>query len=310
MCSRQYRLLYTKVRACGRKLTMKHDLFELSVAVPSSHGFNKIPEYGRNGLTYVEGRRGQPYVLKVRNDSAQRVLAVISIDGLNVLDGEPCTPSSRGYVIPAYATVDIQGWRTNLSEAHRFTFNEKGKSYSAKSGNGAQNCGVIAAMIFSEKYTPVPPEPPVRIVEHHHHHYPKYPIITPITPWWGTPWCGTTGDYMATYACELPPAPTNEALCCNSSVELGQQMRSALNNAQAAPKFQLGTGWGDAVVDKITETVFERAAVLCTLTLYYAEGRDLESIGVELKKKPTVTPTVTPALPQAFPGFCKPPSTR
>ena len=55
---------------------MKQNLFELSVTVPSSRGSTKIPEYGHNGLTFVEGRKGQPYTIKLHNNSAHRVLAV------------------------------------------------------------------------------------------------------------------------------------------------------------------------------------------------------------------------------------------
>ena len=134
---------------------MKYDLFELSVAVPSKHGSTKIPEYGQKGLTFVEGRRGQKFTLKLRNDAAQRVMAVISIDGLSILDGEPCTERSRGYVIPAYSTVDIEGWRTSLSKIHEFTFEPKEQSYAKGSEtNSTQNCGVIAAKFFSEKWKP------------------------------------------------------------------------------------------------------------------------------------------------------------
>lgn len=114
---------------------MRYNGFELSVAVPSSHGSTKIPEYGHHGLTFVEGRKGQFYTLKVRNDCAQRVMAVISVDGRNVVDGEACAPQSRGYIIPAYANVSIEGWRTNLNEVHTFYFEAKEHSY-ARSSTG------------------------------------------------------------------------------------------------------------------------------------------------------------------------------
>ena len=88
-------------------------------------------------------------------------------------------------------------------------------------------------------------------------------------------------------------------------------MLCALNMAQAAPEvpeFTLGTGWGEAKADAVTETEFVCDRELCTMTLYYAEADRLEKIGVKLAKDLAVT--TTPAMPQAWTGFCKPPVSR
>lgn len=298
---------------------MRHDLFELSVAVPSKHGSSKIPEYGHKGLTFVEGRRGQPYILNLRNNSAQRVLAVVSIDGQNIVDGQPCTPSSRGYVIPAYSSVDIEGWRTSLSEVHKFKFEAKAESYAKSMTGEVQNCGIIAAKFFSEKWNPpVIKWMPTTIVEHHHHHhqprrYPSWPDV-----WYTCTTAGATGSAGASG----PSGLAGETLKCSSggyeqySCSLDSKtshsnvtccMASAANMAQAdVPDFKLGTGWGEAKADFVSETAFERERELCTLSLYYAEAADLERVGIQLAKELTVTASA-PVLPQAFAGFCKPP---
>jgi len=319
---------------------MRYDLFELSVAVPSKHGSSKIPEYGHNGLTFVEGRRAQPYTLKLRNDSAQRVLAVVSIDGLNVVDGQPCTPQSRGYVIPAYSTVDIEGWRTSLKEVRQFKFETKEQSYAKGTTGEVQNCGVIAAKFFNEKWNPnilleaLRKQQQVVEEHHHHHHHHEYPVYPYVRPWrypsWPEIWyttsttgvsgstgpsgpAGTSGDMLrcasksdtVLYSCSLG----NESL--KASSEAPQVMYAAAAMAPAeTPEFKLGTGWGEAKADSVSETVFEREKELCTLTLYYAESADLEKVGIRLAKELAVTPPATPALPQAFAGFCKPPFSR
>jgi len=84
----------------------------------------------------------------------------------------------------------------------------------------------------------------------------------------------------------------------------------AANMVQAdVPDFKLGTGWGEAKADYVSETAFERERELCTLSLYYAEAADLERVGIQLAKELTVTASA-PVLPQAFSGFCKPPVSR
>lgn len=317
---------------------MKFDLFELSVAVPSKHGTSKIPEYGHAGLTFVEGRRGQPYTLKLRNDSAGRVLAVVSIDGLSVVDGQPCTPQSRGYVVPAYSSVDIDGWRTSLSEVRRFKFEAKDQSYAKGTTGEVQNCGVIAVKYFSEKWHFPTFKQVIEEHHHHHHHHHEYPVYPIVRPWryptWPEIWYTTCGSTSAGITGNTGPSGSpGEMLRCMSSATAqysaslgGEQMKcsfsagegqitSAANMVNASlsaetPDFKLGTGWGDAKADSVSETTFEREKELCTLTLYYAEAADLERVGIQLRKELAVTSPATPVLPQAFPGFCKPPVSR
>ena len=275
---------------------MRHNLFELSVAVPSKHGMSKVPEYGHAGLTFVEGRRGQPYALKLRNDSAQRILAVVSIDGLNVVDGQPCTPQSRGYVVPAYSSAEIEGWRTSLSEVHRFKFEAKAQSYAKDTTGEVQNCGVISVKYFNEKQQPsFLTETTRTVVEEHHHHYPVYPTHPWRYPVWPEIW----------FTC-----CTDDATGAYSQTTRSGALETKSEVSADVPDFNLGTGWGEAKADNVSETAFEREKELCTLALYYAEAADLERVGIKLAKELTVTGTATPALPQAFSGFCKPPVSR
>lgn len=325
-------LVVNKSPRTRQKGKMRYDLFELSVAVPSKHGSSKIPEYGHAGLSFIEGRRGQPYTLKLRNDSAGRVLAVVSIDGLNVVDGQPCTPQARGYVVPAYSTVEIEGWRTSLSQVHEFKFEAKDQSYAKGTTGEVQNCGVIAAKFFSEKFKM--PDFKTIIEEHHHHHHHDYPVYPVPRPWryptWPDIWYTTCGSTSAGQTGSLGPSgpcgetvlrsatsASNQMYSCSLGAETlkcAAEQPSVMFMASAAPAevpdFKLGTGWGNAKADYVSETTFEREKELCTLTLYYAEAPDLERVGIKLAKELAVTPPATPALPQAFPGFCKPPVSR
>ena len=293
---------------------MKQELFELSVAVPSARGGTKIPEFGHKGLTYVEGRAGQNYTIKLRNDSACAVLAVVSIDGLSVLDGTPCTPQSRGHVIPAYSCVEIDGWRTSLSEVHAFSFERKAKSYAKSMQNSTSNCGVISALIFSEKQPVCASNNQPVVIREDHHHYPNPPWVWPTQPkpWWETqPTCGDTpvcvwnASTVGTAATCTPPITT-----INSMSFTGSSDNSAGPAQSDIPDFKIGTGWGAAKISEVTTTGFDRDRHLATLTVYYAEAKDLKKAGVPMTKTVKVTPPDAPVLPQAFSGFCKPPVTR
>lgn len=314
-----------KIHVCGKKGKMRYDLFEMSVTVPSTSPDRsskyKIPEYGLNNLTFVEGRKGQSFSLKLRNDSARRVMAVISIDGLSVIDGIPCTDQSRGYIIHAYSTVEVQGWRTSLSEVRAFKFESKEKSLVQGTTGENKNCGVIAAKFFSEKFT----APPITKIEHHHHH--SYPMSG---AWYKPQYLKLTDSCTATSSMSsvadsctdnpivIDSAAAVEVLQVNttSNVGLGTSQPTATLNiadgrahSNVVPNFNLGVGCGESKADSVTQTSFDTDREICTLTIYYAEAADLELAGVQLTKTPAIALTpVTPELPQAFSGFCKIPA--
>lgn len=75
--------------------------------------------------------------------------------------------------------------------------------------------------------------------------------------------------------------------------------------AVEAPKFDLGTGWGETVEDQVNMVSFERGVQVAEVELFYATAKVLKAAGVNLSKQAAVA--VDEAWPKAF-GFCKPPS--
>ncbi len=116
-------------------------------------GNDDLDTFFHGGRYYVHGAAGQRYIVRVTNPTAQRVEAVISIDGLDVIDGESGDLRKRGYVVPPYGSLDIEGWRTSLSDVSAFRFSTVGGSYAGKKGK-ARNVGVIAVALFAEQPAP------------------------------------------------------------------------------------------------------------------------------------------------------------
>ena len=52
-----------------------------------------------DGTRYVVGKPGNEYAIRVRNASGERALAVMSVDGVNVITGDTASPSQSGYVL-------------------------------------------------------------------------------------------------------------------------------------------------------------------------------------------------------------------
>jgi len=111
-----------------------------------------VDEYPHtDGNTYVEGRPGSNYLLRISNNSYEEILAIPAIDGLSVFDGKEAGPDSAGYVIGAQVTIDVPGWTLNNNAVGKFEFGAITSSYSAQSNKGTSNVGVIGLMIFRPK---------------------------------------------------------------------------------------------------------------------------------------------------------------
>jgi hypothetical protein len=116
-----------------------------------------LETYAKGGRYYVLGDDGDRYLIRVSNPTANRVEAVVTVDGLDVIDGENGDVRKRGYVVPAYGELRIEGFRTSTEDVATFRFSSVDDSYAGRKGK-ARNVGVIAVAIFEEEAPPAPPQ--------------------------------------------------------------------------------------------------------------------------------------------------------
>ena len=120
------------------------------ITVVDRHQQRTLQVYWHEGRAYVEGKPGNEYQIVLRNQAGQDVLAVVSVDGVNVVTGETAAPSQGGYVIDQWQRLDVAGWRKSLSRTAAFYFTELPDSYAARTGR-PQNVGVIGAAFYRRK---------------------------------------------------------------------------------------------------------------------------------------------------------------
>jgi hypothetical protein len=107
------------------------------------------PHYYR-GEYWVAGRPGARYAIEIRNRLGERLLAVTSVDGVNVVSGATAGWDQTGYVFSPGERYQITGWRKTDAEVAAFTFTESPNSYAERTGRPA-NVGVIGVAIFRER---------------------------------------------------------------------------------------------------------------------------------------------------------------
>jgi hypothetical protein len=223
--------------------------------------------FASRGETWVLGQLGQRYTLRIVNRSGQRVEAVVSVDGRDVIDGQPAAPAKGGYLVPAWGSIDIDGWRISHEQAAAFRFSSVADSYAARTGAG-RDVGVIGVAIFPEKQ--LPPPPAIRA--------PRRLDAPP------PPCCGEMEDssrgasqgagVAGQGASQAPAAPAP-----SPAVPSSQEARRDKRNG-------LGTEYGEAVNSRIQEVQFERASSRPSATLgcRYDDRAGLLAVGIDVDR--------------------------
>lgn len=111
------------------------------------------------GKYYLAGNAGDQYEINIcpsynnySENKEIRNLYVVSVDGLNVISGEPAGYNQSGYVVSSYTgCTKIKGWRKNMNEEASFILTPQSSSYNALTNNDKKNIGVIGIARFNEK---------------------------------------------------------------------------------------------------------------------------------------------------------------
>ena len=110
--------------------------------------------YQHAGRSYVAGRPGARYAIRISNRSGARVLAVTAVDGINILTGKTAAWGQSGYVFEPWQTYEVTGWRKSDSQVAAFEFTSLPDSYAARTGRPL-DVGVIGVAVFRERVRPV-----------------------------------------------------------------------------------------------------------------------------------------------------------
>ena len=260
---------------------MNGRILDLHVAVQG----RPLPEYHHDGATWVEGRSGSDYVLRLRNRTGKRVEVVVTVDGINVVNAEEGSAAGTGYVLGPYQTTDIKGFLRDAAHAAAFTFGAGGDAYRTKLGRDAVNLGVIGAAVFEEKpihidFSVLPPKVDIHV----HPPWLVHPHYLPIYTGGGFGYRGSTTG--------TPPPGSSEIQCSVGSAQV-------MDFGGSVKAQSLGTSYGREVDFSTTTTSFERATdqPAETFTIRYDDAEGLRQRGV-----PVGAVRPTPAAPSAFPA--------
>jgi hypothetical protein len=252
----------------------------VEVTVVNRSTGEQLTPYRHSGKLYVAGSPGDKYALEVRSRSGERVLTVISVDGVNVLTGQTAAAGQSGYVLDPWRSYSINGWRKSMDDVAQFVFTALPDSYAARTGR-PDNVGVIGVAVFREKV-----QPPVAV-----------------EPWRGSlgalakdsAWHDRGAD-SGSLTRQAPASPATLGKAESASGELAERRAdsSAMPERQEAKR--LGTGHGEREHSPTQWTDFVRASdsPAEVVTIYYDSRANLVARGII--RGPRVVE------PNAFPG--------
>ena len=235
------------------------------VSITDRDSGRTLAAHYHRGEYWVAGHPGARYAINVRSKQGMRLLAVTSVDGVNVITGETARSDQRGYVFDPYVGYDITGWRKSDAQIAAFEFTSVPRSYAARTGR-PQNVGVIGVALFRERV-------PMANVQ------PAYDIL----------------------AESAPPAPQAKSRGESASLDsaaaaAGQSAERRSESVARAPG--LGTGHGRRETSVVTNVDFirEQAQPNEVIRIRYDSETNLLAMGIIRRSQP-----VRPQ-PQPFPG--------
>jgi hypothetical protein len=236
------------------------------------------PHYYR-GEYWVAGRPGAKYAIEVRNRLGERLLAVTSVDGVNVLSGATAAFDQAGYVFDPGERYQITGWRKSDAEVAAFTFTESPNSYAERTGRPA-NVGVIGVALFRERRPPtvwVPPRPPVLT---------EAPIAREREGAARAPSAAVGLPGTQAQPAPAPSAPSDQAAA---------PLAGVAPYAIPPPQAKLGTGHGEREYSYVNHTEFARLQPQPNeiIRIRYDSLENLLAMGIVRRPRP-LPPTMNP----------------
>ena len=253
--------------------------------------------YDKDGQRYVVGTPGHEYVIRIRNETRERILAVTSVDGVNVVTGDTASPGQSGYVIEPNGSVEIAGWRRSLSATSAFYFTDLGDSYAARTGR-PDDVGVIGVAVFRERRD-LAAERRLRdqLAAHEGATRAEPPLFnnqrSPADAAAATTEASRADARAATGEPLRAEAPASSADAPHAQAE------AAANAAASRPVAKLGTGFGRDEASYAQRVRFERATETPaqTIAIRYDRYENLAAMGVfPTRRYAERTPDPFPAL--------------
>ncbi len=126
-----------------------------------------LRKYYVEGIETVGAWGDEPFEIRFKNHTWQKVQVKISLDGTDILTGDRANTATSGkmWVVNGYGTLDLKAWPETNNGGASFIFTSANNSVAVNTHGDLSSRGIIAAAVYVEGHVE-----PIRV--EHHHHYP------------------------------------------------------------------------------------------------------------------------------------------
>lgn len=181
---------------------MSNPNYTLEIVSHHSKFNNKtLRKYYVDGIETVGAWGDEPFEIRFKNNTWQKLQVKLSLDGTDILTGKPADTeiSKDMWVVNGYSTLSLKAWPETNNGGAQFVFTSADKSVAVHTHGDLSSRGIIAAAVFTEGHVEPIKLPPVE--HHHHHHHWDY---------WTTP-IYTTPIYIGDITCSPTWVVTNNS---------------------------------------------------------------------------------------------------
>ncbi len=210
---------------------------------------------------YFQAFEGQNYSIVLRNNTGRRIGVLLTVDGLNVVNGEKSRLRSDEpmYVLNPWGSAEIAGWRTSLRQIRKFVFVDEAISYATRTGQANGDMGWIRVLSFEEQR--------------------PWNEITPELRYDGQqkPRSGDARDSDRTRENRAAPEAERAPVPQSATPEGADRKAQSFSGGRSFP----GTGWGQKDYDPVRRTDFtpsRNATDRLVFRYEYASG--LRALGI------------------------------
>ena len=225
-----------------------------------------LRKYSVNGIETVGAWGDEPFEIRFKNNTWQKIQVKISVDGTDVFSGQPATTdvSDKMWVVNGYGTLSLKAWPEDNNGGAAFVFTHAGNSVAIHTHGDMSSRGIIAAAVFVEGHVE-----PVRV----NPYIPSYPytvtggtpIITTYPMWYNTAgettfggiagtasgdFLGTVSQNSSTYSADTSESGASMDCFNLTESDVSDERIGSIRSRQSAEKL-VAVGAGQHVNQKI-----------------------------------------------------------
>ncbi len=114
---------------------------------------NKVlKKYNVEGVESIGAFGSEPFAIRFRNNTPQKIEVKLSIDGTDIFTGELASTESKGqtWLVNGYGTLELQAYPESNNGGRQFVFTHAENSVALHTHGDISHRGIIAAAVYVE----------------------------------------------------------------------------------------------------------------------------------------------------------------